>query len=200
MARIGTIIGIERAKNDVFVVIRGIGKIEDGQILHFKQDSWTVVKKRWVKGEDASFLLKSPTGKVPEVGQKIELIIDDIKFTIEGGHALDVVDCFMLTYKDEIICAVTLYGLVELKKGDVIENDVGTSWKVVETSMTVSSVGVNKRFMVLIESLDKSQLIPQSGMKITKINTKDDSETNLNSPEASKSKKSNTKRSKNSEN
>ena len=167
MARIGTVTGIENAKDGVFVIINGIGKIEDGQRLRFEKDSWTVVKKRWVKGNDASFLLKSLTNKIPEIGQKLELVIDNLKYTIEGGHVLDVVDCFMLAYKSNLIYAVTLYGLAELKPNDIISNTDGASWKILETSMTVTS-GSNRRFMVLVEALDDSQLLPAQGTKVTK--------------------------------
>jgi hypothetical protein len=205
MARIGVVTGIERTGNEVFVIIRGIGRVEDGQILYFKKDSWTVVKKRWIKGNEASFLLKSLNGKVPEVGQKLELVIDDVKFTIEGGHALNVIDCFMLTHKGETLYAVTLHGLIDLNKDDIIENEAGTAWKVLETSMTTSSMGANKRFMILVEALDNTQLLPQQGSNMTKMNIIQDTiiENQISIEpikEIPKPKKSNVKKSKNIEN
>ena len=169
MTRIGTVIGIENLKDGPCVVIRGIGRIEDSQRLHFKKDVWTVVKKRWVKGEDASFLLKSLTNKVPEIGQKLELIIDDVKFITESNHPLEVIDCFMLPHKDEMIFAITLFGITEIKPGDILASPAGESWKVLETSMTVTP-GVNRRFMVSIETKQGSQSFPMQGMKLTKIN------------------------------
>jgi hypothetical protein len=175
MARIGTVTKIENIKDgSLYVVIRGLGRVEDGQRLHFKKDSWTIVKKRWTKGIDTSFKLKSLFNKVPEIGQKLELIIDNTKFTIEGGHSLDVIDCFILSYKNETIYSIILHGIAELKKNDIITNSYGASWKIIETSMNTSSIGANRRFMVLVEPLDDSQLLPMQGAKLIKTNTDDE--------------------------
>jgi len=168
MAQIGKVIALETVGKEVFVVIRGLGKIQDSQKVRNNTKVWTVLKKRWVKGDDASFLLKSLTGGFPEVGQQVELMLDGDFITIEGGHSLEVIDCFSLQLKNSVIQCVTLHGIAIVKPDDILTD--GTAyWKITETSMSTAPKGTNRRFMVVVEAVEGSQIIPTQGSKLTKF-------------------------------
>lgn len=171
MSQIGTVIRIENTPTNLYIVIQGIGKVEDGQKLYNGEDIWTIVKKRWTKGKETSFLLKSLVNKIPIIGQKLELAPDNNQFKIEDGHPFEVIDCFILHHKNEVINVVTVLGITKLEPNDILFSvNTGSSWKILGTSQTLDKSGLNHRSMVSIESNNEPPFLPLQGMKLIKTN------------------------------
>lgn len=186
MSQIGTVVKLENTPTNLYIVIHGIGKIDDGQKLYSGEDVWTVVKKRWVKGKEASFLLKSLNNKVPTVGQQLELILDDIPIKIEDNHPFEVIDSFILYHKDEAINIITISGILKLEPGDILSSQPGSYWKIIGTSRTLDTSGLSYRSMVSIESCGDPNILPLKTTKLFKIDDEITQQSVLNTSKVTK--------------